>query len=271
MSSFSLTLRLLLLCIVCAPGAAEESSGVAEPECQCLHAYAAGSPDSVHVHVFVHNAHVQEETIVNLSGLDEITADNGVNDTKIRCSCNLTYTADWDRLAPEPTQGLLQQVLLRAYRQAQKKGDSIYIFVMAGSPDSVHVHVFMHNAPVQEETIVNLAGLDEITADNVVNDTEIRYMCNVVYTAAGDSLATVSTVGLLKELLRHAKTHLQDSTQRTCNIVVTLLEWTHFLVMDVLPQLLAFLLNLCARLSIVYSVMKHRETAREYQEENLRA
>ena len=168
MSSFSITLRLLLLCIVCAQGAAEESSGVAEPECQCLHAYAAGSPDSVHV---------QEETIVNLAGLDEITADNDVNDTEISYSCNLTYTTGWDRLAEEPTYGLLQ------------------------------------------------------------------------------------------ELLRRANTNSQESAY---NLVMTLLEWIQFLLGDVLPQLLALLLNLCVRLLIVYSVMKHRETAREYQERILR-
>lgn len=177
MSSFSLTLRLLLLCIVCAQGAAEESSGVAEPECQCLHAYAAGPPDSVHVHVFMHDAHVQEETIVNLAGLDEITADNDVNDTEISYSCNLTYTTGWDRLPEEPTYGLLQ------------------------------------------------------------------------------------------ELLRRANTNSQESAY---NLVMTLLEWIQFLLGDVLPQLLALLLNLCVRLLIVYSVMKHRETAREYQERILR-
>lgn len=256
MSSFSLTLRLLLLCIVCAQGAAEESSRVAEPECQCLHAYAAGSPDSVHVHVFMHDAHVQEETILKLAGLDEIS-----------CSCNLTYTADWDRLASESTQGLLQQVLLRAYRQAQKRGYSTYISVTAGSPDSVHVHVFMHNAHVQEETIVNLAGLDEITADNDVNDTEISYSCNLTYTTGWNKLAEEPTYGLLHELLRRTNTKSQESAY---NLVMTLLEWIQFLLGDVLPQLLALLLNLCVRLLIVYSVMKHRETAREYHEQILR-
>ena len=141
---------------------------------------------------------------------------------------------------------------------------------MAGSPDSVHVHVFMHNPHVQEETIVNLAGLDEITADNDVNDTEIRYMCNVVYTAAGDSLTTESTVGLLKELLRHAHIHSQKSAMCMYNFVIIVLECTYYFFTTMLPL---FLLNaIVSRLAHVISgqVIQAREKSQIFKDTLLR-
>ena len=129
MPSFSLQVYVLVLSILSAQAGAEETSGVAEPGCDCQLAYLAGAANPVRITVHMHRSIWQQDTIDDIAGLDPFTAGDDDDNLKIQCACNLTYTADWNPLAFESTEALIEEHLRRAQRQSQGIVQSVYNFI----------------------------------------------------------------------------------------------------------------------------------------------
>ena len=129
MPSFSLAVTVLVLCILSAQTGAEETSGVAEPRCDCQLAYLAGAANPVRITVHMHRSILLQDTIDDIAGLDPFTAGADDDNLKIQCACNLTYTADWNPLAFESTEALIEEHLRRAHRQSQGIVQSVYNFI----------------------------------------------------------------------------------------------------------------------------------------------
>jgi len=130
MPSFSLPVCVLMLCIASAPAGAEETSGVAEPGCDCQLAYLAGGANPVRMTVHMHRSILQQDTFDDIAGRDPFTAGDDDDNLKVPCACNLTYTADWNPLAFESTEALQEELLRRAYKQSQENAECVYNFVI---------------------------------------------------------------------------------------------------------------------------------------------
>lgn len=120
MSSFSLPVYVLALCILSAQAGAEETSGAAEPGCDCQLAYLAGAAHPFRLTVLMHRSILQQDNIDDIAGRDPFTAGDDDDNLKIPCACNLTYTADLNPLAFVSTEAMQEEMLRRAQRQSQE-------------------------------------------------------------------------------------------------------------------------------------------------------
>jgi hypothetical protein len=131
MPSVSLIVNVLVLCILSAQAQAEDTSGAAEPECDCQLAYLAGAANRVRMTVHMHPSILQQDTTDDIAGHDPFTAGDNDDNLKIPCACNLTYTADLNPLAFLSTEAMQEELLRRAYANSQKSAESAYECVMA--------------------------------------------------------------------------------------------------------------------------------------------
>lgn len=123
--------------------------------------------------------------------------------------------------------------------------------------------VHMHRSILQADKFDDIAGLDPFTSGDNDDGIKIPCACNLTYTADWNPVAFESIEVLEEELYRRKYRQSQENAQATYNFVMSLVEWIHFLVVVVLPQLLELLINLAATHEVTCQVMKVRKEARE--------
>ena len=152
---------MLVLCILSAQAGVEETSGVAEPGCDCQLAYLAEAANPVHMTVHMHRSILEQDRIDDIAGLDPFTAGDDDDNLKIRCACNLTNTADWNPLAFESTEALEEELYRRKYKQRQENAQATYNFVMS-LVEWIHFLVVIV-LPQLLKLLINLAATHEVT------------------------------------------------------------------------------------------------------------